>query len=166
MNRPDGSRLVTECSGPRGRTQREGYTTRTKGPGGTAVGTPVAGEVLRAALGPECYELVLRKASRALTHGEIEFLGRIDFQVKLRGFRIELGEIEAALVQQQDEAASDLRKLIRIADAAEGDARNGLHFRQPRCSAILHRLGGEFHLAQVLQPHGCAGSGDGLHAGG
>jgi amino acid adenylation domain-containing protein len=29
--------------------------------------------------------------------GRIEFLGRIDFRVKLRGFRIELGEIEAAL---------------------------------------------------------------------
>ena len=29
--------------------------------------------------------------------GEIEYLGRIDFQVKVRGFRIELGEIEAAL---------------------------------------------------------------------
>jgi len=29
--------------------------------------------------------------------GQIEFLGRNDFQVKLRGFRIELGEIEAAL---------------------------------------------------------------------
>jgi hypothetical protein len=29
--------------------------------------------------------------------GEVEFLGRFDFQVKLRGFRIELGEIEAAL---------------------------------------------------------------------
>ena len=30
--------------------------------------------------------------------GNIEFLGRIDEQIKLRGFRIELGEIEAALV--------------------------------------------------------------------
>jgi hypothetical protein len=32
--------------------------------------------------------------------GRIEYLGRMDFQVKLRGFRIELGEIEAALNEQ------------------------------------------------------------------
>jgi amino acid adenylation domain-containing protein len=31
--------------------------------------------------------------------GEIEYLGRADFQVKLRGVRIELGEIEAALLR-------------------------------------------------------------------
>jgi len=36
---------------------------------------------------------------RYLPDGNIEFLGREDFQVKIQGYRIELGEIEVALIQ-------------------------------------------------------------------
>jgi amino acid adenylation domain-containing protein len=40
--------------------------------------------------------------ARYLPDGRIEFLGRIDNQVKLRGYRIELGEITSALLEHPD----------------------------------------------------------------
>jgi thioesterase domain-containing protein/acyl carrier protein len=50
--------------------------------------------------------------ARWLPNGNLEYLGRMDHQVKLRGFRIELGEIEAILMQHEavKEAVVVLRK--------------------------------------------------------
>ncbi|NCS00741.1 MAG: amino acid adenylation domain-containing protein [Microcystis aeruginosa G13-11] len=48
---------------------------------------------------------------RYLPDGKIEYLGRIDNQVKLRGFRIELGEIEALL--NQNEAVQSSCVIVR-----------------------------------------------------
>ncbi|MGK7940310.1 MAG: amino acid adenylation domain-containing protein [Crocosphaera sp.] len=49
--------------------------------------------------------------ARYLADGNIEFLGRIDNQVKLRGFRIELGEIETILTQHFQ--VKDAKLMIR-----------------------------------------------------
>lgn len=53
---------------------------------------------------------------RYLPDGKIEYLGRIDQQVKVRGFRIELGEIETALKQH----ASVRAAVVAAKDDAAG----------------------------------------------
>ncbi|RKH34097.1 amino acid adenylation domain-containing protein, partial [Corallococcus llansteffanensis] len=56
---------------------------------------------------------------RWLPEGELEFLGRIDSQVKLRGFRVELGEVEAALCELP--GIQDVIALVR--EDSPGDKR-------------------------------------------
>jgi len=68
--------------------------------------------------------------ARWRTDGEMEYLGRIDHQVKLRGFRIELGEIEAvlashpavdrAVVATHSYGLEDLRLVAWVVPAAGG----------------------------------------------
>jgi amino acid adenylation domain-containing protein len=69
--------------------------------------------------GPRLYRTGDRARFRA--DGALDFLGRLDHQVKVRGFRIELGEIEAVLAQHP--AVREAVVLVRRDPPAPGDAR-------------------------------------------
>ncbi len=103
---------------------------------------------------------------RYLPDGNIEFLGRIDHQVKVRGFRIELGEIEAVLVEHpavrdaavlaREEVPGDTRLVGYVvvdgtADITVGELRNYLRSRLPdyMVPAVFVRLD-----AMPLSPSG------------
>jgi len=70
--------------------------------------------------------------ARYRSDGSLEFLGRLDQQVKLRGYRIELGEIEALLSQHPSvreclvlvrEAGMDDKRLVAYILPADAEAR-------------------------------------------
>jgi len=53
---------------------------------------------------------------RWLDNGDIEYIGRIDYQVKLRGFRIELGEIEQAII-----SVDGVKETVAVVKENNGD---------------------------------------------
>ena len=82
---------------------------------------------------------------RWLPEGEIEFLGRNDFQVKVRGFRIEPGEIEARLAEHPA-----VREAV-VTALGEGEAKRlvGYVVRQP--IDTVHEQTRAFHIDEWLQ---------------
>uniref|UniRef100_UPI001145E1F9 amino acid adenylation domain-containing protein n=1 Tax=Xenorhabdus kozodoii TaxID=351676 RepID=UPI001145E1F9 len=88
---------------------------------------------------------------RWLPDGNIEYLGRNDFQVKLRGFRIELGEIEAKLTQ-----CDGVREAVVIAREDEPNQKRLVAYLRPEDGMELvpaelrHQLAQ--HLADYMLP--------------
>jgi amino acid adenylation domain-containing protein len=58
---------------------------------------------------------------RYLASGEVEYLGRVDEQVKVRGYRIELGEVESALRKQRGVKEA----VVVVRDEEEGTGEKG-----------------------------------------
>jgi amino acid adenylation domain-containing protein len=81
---------------------------------------------------------------RYLPDGNVEFLGREDFQVKVNGFRIELGEIEAAL-----ERHPDVGKAV-VAAVGERTSRRLVGYVVPRDGASPTSSELRTHLLQKL----------------
>jgi amino acid adenylation domain-containing protein/FkbM family methyltransferase len=78
--------------------------------------------------------------------GSLEFLGRLDQQVKVRGFRIEPGEVEAALL---DHPA--VREAVVAASAGEGELGTTLvAYLVPRDGADLAKSALRAHLGRTL----------------
>jgi acyl carrier protein len=79
---------------------------------------------------------------RYLPDGEIEFIGRIDDQVKVRGFRIELGEIEAVLREHGsvEDAVVAARDNALIGYYIPADGRDGPELRGELREHLRQRL--------------------------
>jgi amino acid adenylation domain-containing protein len=91
---------------------------------------------------------------RWLEDGRIEFLGRVDHQLKIRGYRVELGEVEAALgahpsvrecvVVAREEQPGD-KRLVAYAVAREGQA-----LEEPVLAGFLEKRLPEYMVPSIF----------------
>jgi len=67
---------------------------------------------------------------RWLPTGNLDYLGRLDFQVKVRGLRIELGEIEAVLARHHS-----VRQCVVVASESDGE-KSLIAYLEPRNGSV------------------------------
>ncbi|RKH56197.1 non-ribosomal peptide synthase/polyketide synthase, partial [Corallococcus llansteffanensis] len=92
--------------------------------------------------------------------GTLEFMGRLDFQVKLRGYRIELGEIEATL--RSSPGLKDAVALVR--EDVPGDARL-VAYVAPEVDTAPLREHLRRHLPEYMVPAQVLAQRGGVHLG-
>ncbi len=98
--------------------------------------------------------------ARWLPDGNLEFLGRVDHQVKVRGFRIELGEIEAALARHADVAQTVVvvhddarvgRRLVAYVVCRDGQRPAATSFKEHLARTLPeYMVPGDFVLLDAL----------------
>ena len=85
---------------------------------------------------------------RTLAAGEIEFLGRLDSQVKVRGFRVELGEVEARCATHPE-----IREAAVVVQGEAADERRLVAFLVPEDPDAFDPASVREHLAESLPDH-------------
>ncbi|MBS9371963.1 non-ribosomal peptide synthase/polyketide synthase [Rhodococcus sp. B50] len=87
--------------------------------------------------------------ARRTRDGEIEYLGRADFQVQLRGFRIELGEIEAVLLRAPGVARAVV--VVHTDDTLGSAERAGTAGIERLIGYVVPETGHELNVDLVLE---------------
>ena len=83
--------------------------------------------------------------ARRRDDGTLEYLGRVDFQIKLRGFRIELGEIEAVLARH-----AGVQAAVAVAHGEIAADRRIIAYYVPRAGTGATEADLRTHLRQDL----------------
>lgn len=86
--------------------------------------------------------------ARVNTQGNIEFLGRIDDQIKLRGFRIELNEIETVIMQ----FAGVEQAVVALQDLGQPTLVAYLLFSDKQCDILALKKFLQDHLPHYMLP--------------